>query len=235
MDIIARLKRFIDSQAYSVSQTADMAGIPRPSLSQILSGRNKKVSNELIQKLHTAFPQLNIMWLIFGDGEMLSGERPSISNPDSTNLFNISHPDSDRTQIYNSQDSKISSNLTQNQDTALENKTEDPTNSYTNLPNNAVTNDTQNPINITGPNAIPGKGSDETSSIKISTHDQHNPGASHDLRSYNNQPQANKDPETMETSTRSDHHPYPNISPRKAVSVIVLYDDGTFETMAPKS
>lgn len=55
-----------------VTQFADTAGIARPTLSQILSGRNKKVSNELIAKLHAAYPDLNVLWLLFGDGDMLN-------------------------------------------------------------------------------------------------------------------------------------------------------------------
>lgn len=50
---------------------ADVCGIPRPSLSQLLNGRNKKVSNEVIDKIHNAYPELSMMWLMFGDGEML--------------------------------------------------------------------------------------------------------------------------------------------------------------------
>lgn len=71
MDIISRLKMFIEHTALPVTQFADTALIPRPTLSQILNGRNKKISNELFSKLHEAFPELNIMWLMFGDGAML--------------------------------------------------------------------------------------------------------------------------------------------------------------------
>lgn len=70
MDLVSRLKRYIDYKGLQNSQIADMAGIPRPTLSQLLTGRNKKVSNELIEKLHSAFPKLNVMWLLFGDGDM---------------------------------------------------------------------------------------------------------------------------------------------------------------------
>ena len=52
------------------SQFADTCEIPRPTLSQLLNGRNKKVSDELISKIHRAYPGLNIMWLMFGDGDM---------------------------------------------------------------------------------------------------------------------------------------------------------------------
>ncbi len=70
MDIISRLKRFLEQNGISNSQFADTCEIPRPTLSQLLNGRNKKVSDEVISKIHAAYPALNILWLMFGDGEM---------------------------------------------------------------------------------------------------------------------------------------------------------------------
>ena len=61
----------MDQAGISSSQFADTCEIPRPTLSQLLNGRNKKVSNEVIGKIHRAYPSLNVMWLLFGDGEML--------------------------------------------------------------------------------------------------------------------------------------------------------------------
>lgn len=70
------------------SQFADTAQIPRPTLSQIMSGRNKKISNEIIGKLHEAFPQLNVIWLLFGDGQMLTDAQKPASEPQiGANLF----------------------------------------------------------------------------------------------------------------------------------------------------
>ena len=66
-----RLKLFMDSQEVPSSQFADLCEIPRPSFSQLLSGRNQKVSDILIKKIHAAFPDLSIMWLMFGEGSML--------------------------------------------------------------------------------------------------------------------------------------------------------------------
>ena len=71
-NIAIRLKGFIDSCGLSHSQFADKCGIPRPSLSQILSGRNKKISDVIIGQIHRAFPDLSVMWLLFGEGSMLS-------------------------------------------------------------------------------------------------------------------------------------------------------------------
>jgi len=71
MDIVTRLKEFLGQNGISNSQFADTCEIPRPTLSQLLNGRNKRVSDEVIGKIHRAYPSLNIMWLMFGDGEML--------------------------------------------------------------------------------------------------------------------------------------------------------------------
>lgn len=69
--VAIRIKQFIDYLQVSNSQFADEAGIPRPTLSQLLHGRNKSVNDLLLQKLHDAFPQLNLMWLLFGKGSMV--------------------------------------------------------------------------------------------------------------------------------------------------------------------
>lgn len=70
MDIVSRLKLFLENRNIANSQFADTCGIPRPTLSQILNGRNKKISDELISKIHQAYPSLSILWLMFGEGVM---------------------------------------------------------------------------------------------------------------------------------------------------------------------
>lgn len=69
--IIDRLCKFIEYSQLTNSQFADKAGIPRPSLSQMLHGRNKSLNNQVMAKLNEAFPELNIVWLLFGSGNML--------------------------------------------------------------------------------------------------------------------------------------------------------------------
>lgn len=93
MDIISRLKLFLEQNGISNSQFADTCEIPRPTLSQLLNGRNKKVSDEVISKIHAAYPALNIMWLMFGDGEMfVSGASSSSVNDASQNLSKTPQP-----------------------------------------------------------------------------------------------------------------------------------------------
>ena len=64
----SRLKLFIDTSGLTVSEFADMCGISRPTLSQILGGRNKKISDILVGQIHRTFPDLSVVWLLFGEG-----------------------------------------------------------------------------------------------------------------------------------------------------------------------
>lgn len=72
MDIVNRLMTFMESYGIGSTQFADACGIPRPTLSQILSGRNKKISDAVIAKIHNAYPNLSVLWLLFGEGAMES-------------------------------------------------------------------------------------------------------------------------------------------------------------------
>lgn len=88
MDIVSRLKKFLEHAGISNSQFADTCVIPRPTLSQLLNGRNKKVSDEVIAKIHRAYPTLNIMWLLFGDGEMIMGGEDTAQATDKMSVLN---------------------------------------------------------------------------------------------------------------------------------------------------
>lgn len=72
MDIVQRIRTFMNASQISSMQFADACSIPRPTLSQILNGRNKKISDEVIAKIHEAYPDLSVLWLLFGEGEMLA-------------------------------------------------------------------------------------------------------------------------------------------------------------------
>lgn len=79
MDIVDRLKQFIDYLDIPVTKFADNCEIPRPTLSQLTNGRNKSVRNELVEKIHRAYPDLSMIWLMFGEGDMLHNENIEIS------------------------------------------------------------------------------------------------------------------------------------------------------------
>lgn len=79
MDIVNRLISFMEAHGIGSTQFADNCGIPRPSLSQLLSGRNKKISDAVIAKIHAAYPSLSILWLLFGEGQMESKANIALS------------------------------------------------------------------------------------------------------------------------------------------------------------
>lgn len=83
-NVAIRLKGFIDEMGLTNSQFADQCGIPRPSLSQLLTGRNKKISDVIVGQIHASFPRLSVLWLLFGEGDMLVSA-PSEDDSDALN------------------------------------------------------------------------------------------------------------------------------------------------------
>lgn len=96
--IVDRLIKYIEYTGLSSTQFADKAGIPRPSLSQILHGRNKSLNNQLLEKLNLAFPSLNVLWLLFNQGEMLT--RTNIEFSEHQNVQNQSLLDFEDAENY---------------------------------------------------------------------------------------------------------------------------------------
>lgn len=65
----SRLKQFLAAENISQSQFADAIKVVRASVSHVLSGRNKP-GYDFITAIMTAYPLLNIEWLMLGKGKM---------------------------------------------------------------------------------------------------------------------------------------------------------------------
>lgn len=63
-----RIEYIMEGYGLSSSQFADKTGIPRASVSHILSGRNKP-SLEVLQRVAATFTDVDIQWLMMGIGE----------------------------------------------------------------------------------------------------------------------------------------------------------------------
>lgn len=98
MDLVNRLRYFMENLRIPISQFADTCGIPRPTMSQLMNGRNKRVSDEIINKIHNGYPSLSILWLMFGEGEMETASNTAISEPKN----DVSEP-SPASQLTNNQ------------------------------------------------------------------------------------------------------------------------------------
>lgn len=86
-NIAIRLKFLISELGINSSVFADNCGISRATLSQLLTGRNKKISDVLISQIHKAYPDLSILWLLFNEGEMwMNGKAESEENNSNGNV-----------------------------------------------------------------------------------------------------------------------------------------------------
>lgn len=83
MDIIDRVKQVIEHYGVSVSVFADEIGVQRSSMSHLLNGRNKP-SLDFVMKLVDSYPEVNLYWLLKGEGDFLVSESPT-----STSVSNI--------------------------------------------------------------------------------------------------------------------------------------------------
>lgn len=80
MDITERLKLFMQHEGVTTFQMNKTAGLSRTLLAKALE-KHQGLNSTTIEKIVTAYPNLNVDWLVTGRGEMLMSEEPQkISN-----------------------------------------------------------------------------------------------------------------------------------------------------------
>ncbi|MBQ6074389.1 MAG: helix-turn-helix transcriptional regulator [Bacteroidales bacterium] len=89
-----RLKQFLTMENLSPARFAEILGIQRSGISHLLAGRNKP-SFEFIQRMMTAYPDLNYEWLILGKGRPYRNDRTRPENSENIDLFTESVPEDD--------------------------------------------------------------------------------------------------------------------------------------------
>lgn len=75
-----RLQNVIDFYGESASSFAEKIGVQRSSISHILSGRNKP-SLDFVLKVLSAFPEVELYWLMNGKGEFPSSKDQTFQEP----------------------------------------------------------------------------------------------------------------------------------------------------------
>ena len=94
MNLSEKIELLIKRKQLSASQFADKLGIPRSSISHILSGRNKP-SLDVVQKILRVFPEISAEDLLFEDrslGASLGASTPKDSAVSSPSLFDAVSP-----------------------------------------------------------------------------------------------------------------------------------------------
>lgn len=74
-----RIVKFMEKRGLTPTEFADGIGIQRSNLSHVLSGRNNP-GFSFIQKILSAYPEINSRWLITGEGEMLLESPKQLEN-----------------------------------------------------------------------------------------------------------------------------------------------------------
>jgi transcriptional regulator with XRE-family HTH domain len=110
-----RIINFLNAEKLSPARFADIIGVQPANISHIISERNKP-SLDFIQKMLKSFPQLNVEWLITGDGKMYKEPKEqSLFNDEADNLFSSAAQVIDKTQnIYRNDENQSETNISNN-------------------------------------------------------------------------------------------------------------------------
>lgn len=68
--MIERIKKIMEFKQINAGQFADEIGVQRSAMSHVLSGRNNP-SLDFMLKIKSAYPNINLDWLLIGEGNMM--------------------------------------------------------------------------------------------------------------------------------------------------------------------
>ncbi len=88
MSIKDRFKMIMDREKMTAGAFAESIGVAQATISHILGPRNKYPSTEVILRLHQRYNDINLEWLLTGNGNMSNGS----DNFDSTENGGFDYP-----------------------------------------------------------------------------------------------------------------------------------------------
>lgn len=80
-----RITQLLAHYELSASAFADSIAVQRSSISHLLKGRNKP-SLEFVTKLVHTYPEVDLYWLLYGQGEFPKQQHTDTSNQNKTNI-----------------------------------------------------------------------------------------------------------------------------------------------------
>lgn len=234
MDLVNRLKFYMDSSQLTISQFADRCGIPRPTMSQLMNGRNKRISDEVINKVHNAFPDLSILWLMFGEGQMTMLSNIEISAPQDSPEFTSLENDEADNQRLNAADFKESIFTNSESDSdSLENSLFDAPISTINTSNSSPS--TSSDTNLDADS--------QRDNILFENIPIQSPNDAKEVETTNTTPLSTSEPfqtatiqaPTKEASQNNEMR-HISIAPdahKKIINIVVFYSDNSFQSFFP--
>jgi len=88
-NIIKRVETIMTHYELSAASFADKIDVKRASISHLLNGRNKP-SLEFINKVVVAYPEVNLYWILYGDGSFPFREKDT--KRDEINSIEVTKP-----------------------------------------------------------------------------------------------------------------------------------------------
>ncbi len=83
--MIDRIRTIMEHYKLSQQDFATLIGISAATLSSIFNGRTQP-SQRAVTGIHQAFPEINVKWLMFNEGEMLSPESSSAGSHEASGV-----------------------------------------------------------------------------------------------------------------------------------------------------
>lgn len=80
MNSSERIERLVEHYGVSLTEIAKRIGLPPQRLYDIASGKTKSFSDQVTKGITSQFSDLNPLWLLTGDGDMLITSQPSGAN-----------------------------------------------------------------------------------------------------------------------------------------------------------
>jgi transcriptional regulator with XRE-family HTH domain len=80
LSISQRLRLFLDNLGIEQQEFANALGISKQVVSNAINGRTKYPKSDFLIQLIVGYPNLNLYWLLLGEGEMFTNNIPSNLN-----------------------------------------------------------------------------------------------------------------------------------------------------------
>lgn len=223
MDLVNRLRYFMENLRIPISQFADTCGIPRPTMSQLMNGRNKRVSDEIINKIHNGYPSLSILWLMFGEGEMEAATNTAISESQNDTSEPISAPQQANNQNFtNAKENLEATSFRTPENSDFENSLFDDVSMATDAQRNPQTAGTANAQTYTSPQkSINQRGSTPEQSSPVNI----------------NFESATTMTDTAQETMQETPAKCISIAPdarKKITNIVVFYSDNSFQSFLPE-
>lgn len=102
MELSKRIEKIVEYSGLSIPKFAEFVGFKTPqAVRELIKGNTKTLSFQAQEKIISSYPEINVVWLTTGEGDMLSSSAPPPPPDSDTRLVPIGSLDSKGGVEYN--------------------------------------------------------------------------------------------------------------------------------------